>query len=675
MSKESLSKFAFIKFDEKRYGKFIKNAVYKGERFLLYGADVVYNRNVNFFKIIDRKFSDFLESNFAKRKARDAENLLDLHNSLYTNPKNSTLSDLPRMIINKAVNFVSADTGFYLRYSPHDKTLLLDTYPDDETWRDEKKVKQYKERIANWVKSSNERRDSIVFRAVNEREPIIINDLLSEGGDCLQVYDHQALSRLTIPIIFHARVLGVINADGFSRNQFSMDDLFLLNEFAKDIAPFIYQNNFLKKIENITKSALHTEMNDIDKLNNICKNIADIFFCAGTTLWLQDDVDPKLYKLSASYNYKYLKPTKMNDYKYIYGEGLSGECVRNNEILYENNVENIKDKLLFGENLITQRYNSVMVVPISLSDEEVPIGSLSVYDYTMQYESLKTSSYLLGMIGRFLALAITAVKELHRGEKQYIELTAHELGQSVTSLSNTIKRLMDNFDSLIPARTRGRDLSRTRSDKVFLLLEDINEYIKDVEGTLSALVSDDIEGELEIKRRSVAGVLIKKYTAGKKENIDIHSEIKNIAHGKLKTYRDKRITFKISGQNFSFNWYKPAVVRVLNNVIDNAIKYIDNKNPFLHIEMRRMHYLNEVIVSNSGIEILPDEYEDIFRYGYRSRRAKSVCIDGKGLGLYLSRFLARSWTGRVYVKECTKIPEFKELYKTSFAIVFPKLIN
>ncbi len=666
---KSLPEFSFIKFDKEEYEKFSKNALYKGEHFLLITTDDIYRQYLNLFKILDHKFSDFLESNYAKRRAKDAEYLLELHDSLYTNLRNSSLSDLLRMIINKAVNFVSADTGIYLRYSPHDRKLLLDTYPDDEIWGDEENVNKYKERIANWAKSPTAIEDSIISRAINEREPIIINDLLAEEWNCLQLYGNKTLSRLTIPIVFQARVLGVINADGFSRNQFSLDDLYLLNEFTKDIAPFVFQNNYLKKVENITKIALQTEMNDASKLNYICENIAGILFSAGTALWLQDDVDPKLYKLVAGYKYKFLKPGNKNEFKYYHGSGLSGKCVQDKQIRYLNNVEENKDELLFSDNLLKQGFNSVMVIPILLPDEEVPIGSLSVYDYTMEYESLKTSSYLLQMIGRFLALAITAVKELHRGEKQYIELTAHELGQSVTSLSNTTKRLMHDFDRLIPAPKRDNDLARNRYNKLFLLIDDLNEYIKDAECTLSALVSDDIERVL--KRRSVSDLLAIKYMSGEKKEIDICQEIKTIVFGKLK---GKKITFDIMGPHFSFNWYKPAVIRVLNNVIENAINYMDKGTPCLHIEMQGNPYLNEVVVSNIGLEIKSDEYEDIFRNKYRSNKATQVNPTGKGIGLFFSRCLAREWQGRVYVKECKKIlePEFKDLYKTSFAIVFPK---
>lgn len=87
-------------------------------------------------------------------------------------------------------------------------------------------------------------------------------------------------------------------------------------------------------------------------------------------------------------------------------------------------------------------------------------------------------------------------------------------------------------------------------------------------------------------------------------------------------------------------------VEVLQNIIENAIKYGDGE--VLQLEIVREEDCQLVTVRNSGCQLQEHELPHVFESFWRGSNAKKN--DGSGLGLYICRQLMRKMDGEVYAE-------------------------
>lgn len=88
-----------------------------------------------------------------------------------------------------------------------------------------------------------------------------------------------------------------------------------------------------------------------------------------------------------------------------------------------------------------------------------------------------------------------------------------------------------------------------------------------------------------------------------------------------------------------------SVEQILINLADNAVKYAESKKPSVHIHVLRQHRMLAIRFTDNGPGIAPQVQKDLFRPFSRSAKAESGRKPGVGLGLALSRDLARSIGG------------------------------
>lgn len=88
-----------------------------------------------------------------------------------------------------------------------------------------------------------------------------------------------------------------------------------------------------------------------------------------------------------------------------------------------------------------------------------------------------------------------------------------------------------------------------------------------------------------------------------------------------------------------------SVEQILLNLADNAVKYAENEAPCVHLNVIRVHRMLAIRFSDNGPGIPQELQKDLFRPFSRSAKAESGRKPGVGLGLALSRDLARSIGG------------------------------
>jgi len=122
--------------------------------------------------------------------------------------------------------------------------------------------------------------------------------------------------------------------------------------------------------------------------------------------------------------------------------------------------------------------------------------------------------------------------------------------------------------------------------------------------------------------------------------------------------KDMELRAKVHGKHINFNidMNLPAVAadrvsvyEVINNLLDNAIKYSGNSEEIIVSTRLREDGLIETTVQDFGIGIPTSIIGSLFEKFYRNHRSRAQ-IGGTGLGLYLSKAIVRAHGGQIWVQ-------------------------
>ena len=133
------------------------------------------------------------------------------------------------------------------------------------------------------------------------------------------------------------------------------------------------------------------------------------------------------------------------------------------------------------------------------------------------------------------------------------------------------------------------------------------------------------------------------------EEIDIHSTITSVASFYANMLKKKGITLNMPlNSNFIVQADARALERVLNNLIDNAIKYspVDSS---IAIELSQVDEMVKISVIDNGEGITSDDQDKVFRRFYRTAQARANTQQGSGLGLAIVKNLVNNLQGEVGV--------------------------
>ena len=91
---------------------------------------------------------------------------------------------------------------------------------------------------------------------------------------------------------------------------------------------------------------------------------------------------------------------------------------------------------------------------------------------------------------------------------------------------------------------------------------------------------------------------------------------------------------------------KNRLVEVLQNIMENAIKYGDGK--YVRISFQDEEDCKLIHIENSGFNLKEEELPNLFDSFYRGSNSNG--IKGNGLGLYICKTLMRKMDGEVYAQ-------------------------
>ena len=147
--------------------------------------------------------------------------------------------------------------------------------------------------------------------------------------------------------------------------------------------------------------------------------------------------------------------------------------------------------------------------------------------------------------------------------------------------------------------------------------------------------------------------------------MNIISVVKDIVFPFYSFAERKKITLNLKYDEFEIIGFldKEKAEKILNNILSNAFKFTPEGGK-IELGVRRTDKTAEIIISDSGIGIPPDQIDKIFDRFYQVDGSHTREHEGTGIGLSLTKELVDLHKGKIEV-------ESKEGKGTTFTVKFP----
>jgi len=237
---------------------------------------------------------------------------------------------------------------------------------------------------------------------------------------------------------------------------------------------------------------------------------------------------------------------------------------------------------------------------------------------------------------------ITAIKKLEKAKSMFVSMVGHEIKNPLAAIEGYLTVILEGFieddpqkehDMLHKSLLRAQSLRLMVSDLMNLTaIETGNFVLKKTPASISDIIAEALESCRE------------------------KADIKNI-----------RLLYtpvgSVEGQKVFGD--RNALVSVLSNVIDNAVKYTpDNGNVIVRSEHDGVYA--SVSVQDDGIGMEKPEIRNIFDEFYRVRNEHTAHIPGTGLGLSLVKRVTEMHNGKISV---ISTPGKGSVFTLSFPVI------
>jgi signal transduction histidine kinase len=134
-----------------------------------------------------------------------------------------------------------------------------------------------------------------------------------------------------------------------------------------------------------------------------------------------------------------------------------------------------------------------------------------------------------------------------------------------------------------------------------------------------------------------------------KNEVDIMKIVVAVAKTHAAAMAGQEIKFTLSESDAVLCHCDEALIRrTIENLLDNAVKYTPAGGS-ISMEVQKDEKKISMTITNTCKTLDRSELKHIFDPFYRGRNTKNAKIEGKGLGLYISRYIIRSHSGDIKV--------------------------
>lgn len=234
-------------------------------------------------------------------------------------------------------------------------------------------------------------------------------------------------------------------------------------------------------------------------------------------------------------------------------------------------------------------------------------------------------------------------------QRVFVDSDAKEIVVLVTSFNNMLKRLEEAFNAHKQFSSNAAHELRTPlaivKTQLEVLHKDKNPTIEDY-----AYVIEKIESQVD-RFSNVINVLLEMtqtQTALKNDYISLSEIVEEITCDLSELALKNNVEIITLPGDATIMGNDILIYRAIYNLVENAIKY-NKKNGKVVIEIKQCKSLAKIIVSDTGMGISKDDYNNIFNPFFRTNKSLNSNIYGAGLGLSLVQEIAKKHNGNVKI--------------------------
>ncbi|MEZ4812460.1 MAG: GAF domain-containing sensor histidine kinase [Caldisericia bacterium] len=282
------------------------------------------------------------------------------------------------------------------------------------------------------------------------------------------------------------------------------------------------------------------------------------------------------------------------------------------------------DRFTYKEDARAEGLVSMICIPLISRDN--PVGVIRCYT---NYEHVFSENDLkfLNTVATSAALSVANSQQFQKLEKlnntrsAFLRLATHELRAPMAAVQSILRLVLDGFAG--KTTKKQRELFERANKRIDRLLQLVSELLE-LEGFSKKNMEFEMVNLHELLSNVVADIAPKSDAKGIKMRV-------HIPRGDIQVECDH-----------------DAIYRVIENLIDNAVKYTINQGVVMVIVDEQNDKISVEIIDN-GIGISDDDQKNLFREFFRSKNARKMEVNGTGLGLSICKKIVESHKGSISV--------------------------
>jgi len=280
----------------------------------------------------------------------------------------------------------------------------------------------------------------------------------------------------------------------------------------------------------------------------------------------------------------------------------------------------------------TNEVYALITADISIDEVVVKIRNAVFLAYAMLVAAILVSLFLVFQHTRlfsFVALSKT-LQAQNKAKDDFIRMATHELRSPVTVINMYMETLKEELAAVT------NDEQKKSIERILISIRNLRDLMSDI-----LEVSHLQQGRTDFKPEKVAPA----------------AAIKEIIEGVRPKAREKGLELSFEGENFpyGFNVNLVCFKRIITNLIENSIKYTPAGKIAVSLRAEPAKKRVVVIVQDTGLGISAEGQKRLFEQFYRVKTHETEEIPGTGLGLWMSREMARKMGGDIMLESIEHI--------------------
>ena len=270
--------------------------------------------------------------------------------------------------------------------------------------------------------------------------------------------------------------------------------------------------------------------------------------------------------------------------------------------------------------VVVKYENHTFRIMRNIDSEEESLSHMLVLLITADFFSL----LLVYVIAKYLATkALKPIEASWSNQVKFVQDASHELRTPVSIIQSKLESLLKTPSSTI----------EEEAETVAVAMRETRQLKKMISELLSLT-----------KEESIVSI--------NNSSFDIEELFKEIfeSYHEIAEYQEKKFICNVNMKNKVICTDSNKLTHLVRILVDNAFKYT-NKGDTIKIEaVEKGREKINVIVSDSGIGIAPEDQKHIFERFFRSSLVRATEIEGSGIGLSIAALIINTLGGSIKVK-------------------------